>query len=481
MDAAKELSLYITDGGGWGNAVRLVVAEWARAGLLVDSYWSDPSLVEDDGPRAYQDCAPSLLDLTGDERNASLPLAHIVAARPYSMIRLIAVQLAPTSSGPDPAARDTAVAVHRFLKGILPTSAKVVCINLIVPASGVADLPRSTLIQGWDANVLASPEDRPSGEHANALVTDQNFAAHAALHSAVTGGLFVVQSDAPFDRTNALGNLDVSITRCFARSVAVEPFFDQLESQTFDYQGEWPTPSGGKVTASFDSFRTARTVAVAAKDLDNGALLFRPYQPKPAPRPQTIGLLAALRLFFRNIWNRIRKLPSTVAGRIQAGVETRATSLVRGVVGLGEGSALLPTVGGRDTFSNVGELNLVGRDAASVLEQLNSRQVATVTATPMIWEAIRTVSFALIDGSKIPEPFPNLMIAGTREVVVDPHAVAPDPASGPFVFGDETASRLRDLELSKVLIRPCDAAKAQLVNDLLLLQLAEATDRKSVV
>jgi hypothetical protein len=475
------LSVFLTSAGDHDRSLRELIAEWTRAGLVEPSLWTTVSDWDTDergvpAPRGYW-LDVSGPDLAGDTATAGgVDLTEVIGQTAYAVVRLVVVHLLPSKTT-DPELAETARQLADHVRAALaPTPARLVLLNLLVPASGVREVSPNTLQPGWDANIVANPEDRLSPRHANVIVrVASNYLGHAALHCATVGGLWNGTALGPFDAgapSSAGQDPDPVLIRCFARMIRGGPVVDQLARTTLDDRDGWPPPSGTSPRAvpATDPEQAIQGILRQGRLLADGALLFHPYEPHPPPQPRTIGLLAAIRLLFQRFSARIRRLPSTLVDWTEAAAERQATRLVRAATGLGPGSALLPTPAGRPERPTrpAGSpfIDALGADADTLLDAVQSaldRPVPMVPATPEVWTGLRSSALGLIDGGEIAAPFTAPVTGGHRQVIGDPSLVSPDPAAPPFVLPEFRPYAPELADLSGAVLRSCDPRSARLL------------------
>ncbi len=476
------LSVFLTASGGLDQELRDLVGDWTVAGLLQPSIWtavSDWHTGEHGVPaplchRLEPSRDQDIVDLVGDP----VDLSEAIGGAVYDTVRLVVVTLLPTADV-DENLPDVARQLGDHLRrSLAPADARLVKLNLLVPASGVEGVSLRSLQPGWDANIVASPEDHFSQRHGNVMVRkDSNFLGHAALHCATIGGLWRGSSVGPFDAGGASSagqDPDPVLVRCFARVARGSQIMDDLARMTLAARDRWPLPVGASPPAvpCTNPGPVVTSILFECKDLADGALLFHPFPGIAGPERRTIGLRATMRLFFARAVARMRGIPTQLVEWTEPAKEEGATRLVQATTGLGPDSALVPTFGAgrappvarrlRSPF-----VKALAADAGTILEAvgpLDDQPLPSVPAVPEVWSQLLAVALGLVDGGDIPPPFTAPVSGGRRQIIADPALIAPDPADEEPLA--EVDAHIPDLATgSGTRLRPCDPRGARLVRE----------------
>jgi hypothetical protein len=425
-------TVYLTNDGLVEGGVRRIVADWCAGGLVDGSLWVSADAWAAAGGHLEEVKA----DVVNTDGVAADFLLDVLGLVRFDALRVVVVNVATRERPGDPGLTQLAEAFARALRSHLPEQTPLRVINIIVPASGVAGVPRSVLLETQHAsavNVVVSPEDRITDEHISVGVRPGdggNLEGHAALAAVTAGALWRGMEGAPFDeqRNPSLGGEHLLVSRTFASAVQVEPLIDSVSQRALQPREDWPTPDSDDVNPPIPALDGARLAARALEkcgELADGALQYDRYQPPPPPALRTIGLLHAFGELFRFLYRRLRRLPREVGLRIRTAAVERAERLSQSMT-YGHDSTVAVKVGARGVGDPLSMESVVS-EAHQVLEVTGALQETYNPPTPELWRALRGLVFGLIDGSDLPEDFEVLIAGDLRQVITRPDRLVPNP------------------------------------------------------
>jgi hypothetical protein len=453
-----------------GEAAEAVLQElvsWSAVGLVEPFAWTTAS--EWEGVDQGELVNPAAVVVVGGERQEGVLLLRHLAAATLDLVRLLVVQPLdePEAARPlTPPARTVA----DYLREQLPAATTAMSVvSVLVPPSGPAPVDHGFLLPG-SVNAVVAAEDRASDAHAATLVgADPRFAAHAALATATVGGLWVGVSG-PFDDAaqEVVGGGQTAVpivVRAYARLIEGEAVVDRLAERVLQSRTTWPLPSDPKAEfgASQDADGDVRRILDEIGTYRKGIFRYTPLDPPAMPRKQVWGVMRAFREMFRFIAQGLRDAPERLVAEVKEGALRRTEDFATRMT-TGEGSAIVVRVGGRDRRDGHDRLPILTADqaadsAAGVLAALQRKP--EVAAVPDVWETLRALSFALIDGSHMPDGFTAPGVMGYQGVVDQPAKIAPEPSRPTYTFAPSISQLVFGTEPGVVaIVPPTDAHRA---------------------
>ncbi len=459
----NEITIVIVPDSDVGAAVCSRVQHWTHEGLVAPSLWSTAALVSESGDLRGVRLRPDQadIDLTTEEPQF---IASLFGKRLVDSVRLVAVHLVSDDGSTEPPVASVAPLAAEYLRGIIGPATSLITTNIVVPMSASTQVSRQAMqVKSFDHNLVIAPENRSSPRHPDqGLRTTDEYVAHAAFHIALVAGMFRGQGSSPLAQAdNGSVALDPAIARGFARAIIAPSFLPHLVRATLVNRTEWPVPDKSvdnfDTTKAIDPHRIVRELLLATRGLRDGELTFRRRTPMPGPTHRGIGLWAALRLMLAALWTAVRRAPSELRARIERKATSAATHWVQRITGLGEGSLLVPTFGGR-LPDEVRSVESIASEADRVADFLAGRGTPKrfIPAAPDVWATLRGMSFALIDGGTLPKPFLTPRAAERREIVCRPDFVAIDPEQPAFRFSKELQTLVTCVQLRSVTVDVSD-------------------------
>jgi hypothetical protein len=456
----------VAHGGEPTARARAVLRAWATQNLL------HAHLVIE--ARDWAAGATTVATLVTGEASSEVELDEAVAAGDYAVIRLVALTVvghAPVDPDELTRAGDRA---ERLLQSYLALEHQtLVRINLLVPSTDGAFVPRDMLRQLWDVNVVVSPEDRARDDHAAARVNEERrLPEHAALAVATAGALWAGMAEGPFDTRRQGSGSDspsVVVSRSFARVVLGSGLVPHVLARVFALRSSSPglVAQAAHGVPAMDQERVVRASTEALlNEAGRGQFNFVAYVPGSPPAPLTLSLREALKRFFRYMFRRAIDAPREFNDKVRTRVRGRLGDFVQRAT-FGPESIVATTFGGLPRAgdgSRSAPVDAVAAAQATAVHILASMQAASVpSATPALWRELRQVSFGLLDGGELP-PYVTEPLAGDRrEIVTDVTLIAARPSAAPF--RPDLPEAFRDHKLVQAGVRECDPAQAAMLHD----------------
>jgi hypothetical protein len=307
----------------------------------------------------------------------------------------------------------------------------ITTVNLLVPTEdyydGATVAVGATMPAPWH-NLVASPEDRIAGAPAVPIELDDRYVAHA-MAALASVGTWTAMTSSPFDdaETEVGGEDVVQLIRTRSRTVAAPSAADRVAGRALRYLPPDRLPfTGEQIHPVSDG--PAALANHAAKQLlayCEGDLLFREPTHLRGGRPMYIGLLGLLRYLWDWMRRAIRRelvdLAMNTTDRVREAVDKKVQNALLG----GDDSILRLKV-----FAGNQEGTDVPEDHDPLSENLNDVFGADLptqwdySSPAHVWEALRSVGFALIDGGQtVVELQPEFRGGKLPAVIRDPHHV----------------------------------------------------------
>jgi hypothetical protein len=490
VSTAAELVLLVAPADPTGQAVRGVLADWARAELVRPCYWLAPQ----DTPTGEVDACR--IDTDG-QTPVRLPedLGDVAWAR----CRLVLVQpLAPGHPG-DPATARFAARYAEFLaRVVLPMGTPVTRVNLLVPTTDAPEVPGEVLVPGWEHTFVASPEERASSAHPNVLVTEErNLVGHAALAAASAAGLWIGMDATALDEfvpESASGEPAPRILRAFVRTVRGGDVAHSLADTVLaPREGRWPVPVSERhpVSAASDPRALVEEAVRDLEAIDHGALCYESPPPGVVPRRARVGFRYVWEVF-KEFWlillRRIRDVPARLRRSAEERISRRlfgpdgGHEFGFGVDGVRDGAVKVIELVEEEAADDslFGQARLAERALA-----LLSREQRPAATTPQAWLELRRLCLGLVDAGPLPEAMEEPIEGAARQVIVEPARLVPNSEAPRFVLpADVAADHPRLRPYRDLVLPPCDPLlTARLDRDLdeVRAELAEERDEQAAL
>jgi hypothetical protein len=422
---AQAASVIVLPSGERGQKLLDIAKSWSQSGILGQALWILPS---DDLSSSHGLAIQA--QIFGRENTVTVDLFQQLAQSPLKKLRIIAVRLLAKNDDVDELqdlnikALDSLAQVGVPLVttnvGIGANGTKVFRINMIMAPSWLEEVKHRSLTEKvWTHNVIISPEDRTSPWGIDAFVREEtNLYGITLANIASAGGLWMGAPVGTFEmREHNLSGTpgQIWLQRTFARGVlteglAVEQAVKAMESAAnpdvnllrpeFGLQ-----PQGIALLPESRVQEKIDWMLGELFKLEGGALNYKKYSGANTADQIRWGFGKQLSEFFKFSWDKTKMIPVWTWRAIVGWMSKKFTKIFQG----SDGNAV---VDARIDF----KMNLDDSDQAidAMIFDLNriksealKGKVGKVTstsvrATPQLWEKIRTLLFAMLDGSAGP-------------------------------------------------------------------------------
>lgn len=308
-----------------------------------------------------------------------------------------------------PAQDALSAAAENFYQNLdVPGGAERYHVRVLVPWSA-EPLPAQLGRAGW-YDVMLSPESTAEPEFSAVPWWNhpESIPGSAAAGLAVQAGLLKGLESAPFDEHGADISRDVSMVRTFIRRIDAGEVEASLRDRVLA-MGETvpaPTRAGGSSVAPYPAPAAKAQDAASAWTRRHEPTVRRPGPQVPDPSAETIGVLAALRLFFSFLLRAVLGAPEAWLRRTlhsaQSGLAAGATRMI-----FGKDSPVSVIVGGVGADGSTASWRSIQEAARSVrLEPAggDARPGQPVRRDfSTLWNDLLQGSRSLLDGSACPE------------------------------------------------------------------------------
>lgn len=402
---------------GAGDA-RDVLLAWGAAGLVRPFLWWE---AEKDGRHWVR---------RSDRGPEPIPLLDALAAVRYDRVRLLCLQ---TLTGSENAAEsvELSLRVKDLIERHLGRGQRLSTVGVLVPSTGVAEVPRSVLSNRWNTTAIAVDQDSVDPLHTSREIhTPEDLAAHAALAVATVGGIWPGMDDAPFDDDVAgAGHQEprVRLMRAHARAVRGEGLAAEIVLAILARRRdpEWVTLRANAVPAT----DPGRIVASAtAEYLDGpGARLRRTAYACRGRRLVRVSSTLLLRLLGLFVRGRIAELRAELGADGVDELRVRAERFARRLQVDAKTGAVVKLDDRDLDAEKLADLEItkgtVELARALLTEVAKPARPGGFTAE---WTSLRQLAFGLADAGRLPEGCLE-PVSGARREVLDAKSISPPP------------------------------------------------------
>jgi hypothetical protein len=337
----------------------------------------------------------------------------------------------------------------------------------LVICDGETKAPADAFHADWEGGLLFVPEDGAGSRGMMTVDLTADKVPHVAVSAAATcGALWAWSETAPFDGHKSefiQGERYASLARLAVRIVDAGDIAAQIVNSALDPRGVWPLPRG--CVAVNDPKGAAQTLAqhiASAPEID---FSFERLRPPESPRPQRVGILSALALFFRRLWSHLRAMPGrrfrelrdAAIDRVEDAVQQRTFGDDSQIaIRIDAPGAMMPEITGSPT-------DLSG--SATLLRPIRHEPPEPSAAR---WDVLRSVVFGSIDGSDFRGSLRGreLEWQGSRAVFADRTDVAALSDAGiTNAFVADASELNEEASDEKISIHPADVAAARALHE----------------
>jgi hypothetical protein len=423
---AQAASVIVLPSGDRGKILLDIAKSWSQSGILGQALWVLPKsdLAESHGLAIEA-------QIFGRENTVSVDLFQQLAQSPLKTLRVMAVRLLAKQDDVDELQDSNIAALDALANVGVPfvtgtngagsSGTNVYRINLIMAPSWLEEVKHRSLTEKrWTHNVIISPEDRTSPWGIDAFVREEtNLYGITLSNIASAGGLWMGAPTGTFElkehnRSGIPGQ--IWLQRTFARGVlteglAVEHAVKAMESAAKP-DANLLRPEYGLQPQGIALLPESRITEKVDWMLDeifkmeNGALSYRKYPGGHKIEPVVWGFGKQLSEFFKFAWDKTKMIPVWTWKAIVSGLSRKFTKVFQGE----DGNAV---VDGRISFKmSLDESDQIVDEKVYDLDRIKEEALkgkrgkvtsTAVRATPELWSKIRTLLFAMLDGSNGPD------------------------------------------------------------------------------
>lgn len=430
------LTVVLLPSGDRGKQSLDVARSWAAEGLLKRALWIPAEKVQA-SPFGGAQAVGVLLD-QGQE--AALDALTVLSRSRLRTLTLVILQISEPQALVDETQLAATSLLVQALKGARPEAlvqeaddpVQVLMVNLLTGPTGLAGVPYEKVTsRAYNANLVASPEDRRAADQMDRFVRpEDNLVNWAMAQCATVGGLWSGMPQGPWEimrsRTedSSLSQSEfIQPLRGFARIVTSAPTARRaLATAMSELRFLTKNALIANHLPPVNDWQPHLERVVAAFDIvDGGRIRYETPGSTPEPGKSQSGFFSAVGGFLQFSGREIAQLPLFVFRREKARLGARTTSALSGEEGHME-----VYVGGQ--APDIDEF-MVSFERQSIEAQyaLGNMTGGVPPAAPELWRTLRATAFGLLDGSDIPEPVPTPIVADQRVVMPLTTLVVPPP------------------------------------------------------
>lgn len=427
----------ILGSAGPARGVRDVLTDLSAAGLVSPFLWIDA-----DGLRRS---ATHLVATEVDHGvETEVALQEVLATRILDRVRVCVV--VPCGTGATPVDVDFERAVAELVASN-SGGARISRLRLLVQRPGEDRSATAILAPaGWH-NLLIAPEDSrgPGMGHVSLSATGDpiEVGRHAAPVLAGVAGLWADLAHAPFDDVPVLPGDALRVVRSFYRRLDTAHAEAELRRQVLDFGGQLPLPSdvGSSVVYADDVASVSQTMAHAVWSRHRHLLEGPRVAAPPAPEPRTIGLRAALAMFFSFLGAVLRNAPAALFARVTNRVSSSLASTAENALFGAAPSAYKIVVNGVDAQgrrASWSEYEAASKRIAMALDGVGAqsagahrppgRTTAGTADLSDLWRDYQRGALTLADAGERSPDLPAAQVGAHRAVLRSASDVVPGPS-----------------------------------------------------
>ena len=436
----ERFSIVLLPSGEVGQHIVATAGAWARTSLLQRALWVVPADVES-GDTGSARLSALLLDR---DQASTVDVFDVLARSDLDLVQMIVLQILDGSTRSDSEQRRAALTMFGSLQSALPRALtaesrresriRLTALNLITAPTGLAGvIPGEVLFPQFTGNILATPEDRRCADQMDRFVRPGQPHWHWALAQAMAvGGLWAGMSEYPWEvlatvggRMSAASEQGALILpiRGYGRVVASAPMArSALAGAMKSVCGQIRnTVMDDSLLPLTDPEPLLAELLDAFNDVDSGRIVYSTPQEAPDPDKNLVSFSVAMAEFRSLAAQHIAAVPAYFLDQWRARISRTSTSVLSGKRGH-ETIVFNGTEMSEEDFRADFERQAIANEASMKLIS-----TGPPAAAPELWRTMRAASFAMLDGSPMPEGLPAPVVAGQQVVVASTNLVVPPP------------------------------------------------------
>ena len=412
MRDGKRTLLFVE--GGLAEEILPVASAWV-ASWLIDPFVLVPVPASASGAPLVTQMPATVV---GRDGTRSIDVFALLAQGEYELIRFLALQaIEPGRSALD---REALVEYAMSLQQAASPATRFWRLNLMAfPTAVTPEEPLERVLQGWEANVVAAPENRSSDRSFDAFVVGRgrgDYVGHLLSNAATAGAMWCGMDAGPYDERTPAGGAAtlVALQRTFVRAVVMDDFLVRIARTGLDRLIADASPFDDPILMAGGHLIAHQVVPDAQLEGVLEVMVSTMMEAPPAKalsyrlrdrglplevEPRSIGVLAAITSFGRFSLDKIVTVPKFLFWRGQQRIADRFTATLHG----DEGDARV--VLGRDPIGDlsifVRDLQEADQEKAAVLAQLERTAIEIDFSDAQyreLWSAMRALTFSMFDG-----------------------------------------------------------------------------------
>lgn len=390
--------------------------EWTAAWLIRSAIWIRAS---DLLPDPVSPEAPPLAYgyVMGRNGTARVPLFSELSRREYDLLRFVTVRSIEPGSAYNQPQDDAVRLLEEHLRLSKPDTTHAQFVNLVfAPTRHSGGSSAHVVERGWNVNIVVSPEDRRTSNSFDAFTrhsSPKEWTGFVLAHAVTAAGLWSTVGTGPYDETNFDGFMEgTHVQRIVVRGVLTGALVVNVGAQALRMASQDSCPLADPLIAIGEQdLRVMSEVEEAAAiselvrvtvSLGGSQLAYRPVAGPPTLAPRRIGFGAQMRELVVFGGDKIRDTPSWFSRLLRSRASRKVSQELHG-----EGSDTLVDAGGilsredADLTDAVAELDRQRQAMLARFDEPISARRHDIDGP--LFESVRQASFALLDGSPLPE------------------------------------------------------------------------------
>lgn len=447
------ISIILFPSKSFYNSVFEEMKKWVEDGLIAPSLWVFPEDVVD------KELEPAQIKsvVCGKNKDGNIELLEVdvfeqLARAEFENVRLVAVRAFHSNTTDDKVQKNTLVTLANYVEWSLPLPSSrdgdkkfktnLFKINLIAAPSQLHSSDfRTSTEDTWDANVIASPEDRSTPWAGDAFVrSDKKFARFVAMHVASVGALWNGISHSPFEileRENSQRG-QFWVSRVFVNAILTDGLSRRVTAQVlndianpnsdfFDPRFGVQIP-GTFVLDEAQSETYVDWMVDIVFGLENSSLSFKVVAGEDEPAKESWYEWAQIKSFFAFSWDKIKVIPWWMWVWVRRSIGRKLTKTFQGSEGKATvGISQTDAMDARDKILTDQILRLQSAEESAKKALISPFLKRATKSSANLWRDIRKLVFGMLDGSDLtkfglnPQDDRVPVFAHVSQVIQDPN------------------------------------------------------------